>query len=410
MTHLKTTSERNVFTISDASMFPFAKKKFMNTKGISLENLNRLANPDVERSQELSRLKSNSDDKLYNRKCLLLKYNKETESTMPVSKTERKNVKFFEQLRISRPEGKAYDNTLFQYDEDYSNLKNAVGLWRFGKKGRELGHLGDVTDVKYVGNNVLLLTDMFNNRLQTLDTNGKLLNTCDLENIYPVCATLTKERQVVLTSHVQKCIMLLSKEGTLMNMYRQGSFTSPFGISEDPFSGYFAVTDQQGNSLTLLDKQFNIVLEINPTNDKSNCSFRCPRHVIFSPTGLIFVADSGNHSLKAFDKNGILVTNIGTYGRDAGYLRSPYGICIDHSGNVLIADHYNDRVACFDQRGQWIREALSSCHRLRHPQGLALTSDNKLCVSHGERKATEIAFFDITKANEIEQTFQSERL
>lgn len=375
-----------------------------------MENLNNLGNPDVEQCRELSRLKSNSDDRLYKRKCFLLKFNKETESTMPVSKTEKRNGKFFEQLQISRPESKAYDNTLFQYDEDSSNLKSAVGLWRFGKKGRGLGHLGDVTDVRYIGNNVLLLTDMFNNRLQTLDTSGKLLNTCDLENIYPVCATLTKERQVVLTSHVQKCIMLLSKEGTVMNTYRQGSFTSPFGISEDPVSGYFAVTDQQANSLTLLDKQFNIVLEINPTNDKSNCSFRDPRHVIFSPNGLIFVSDSGNHSLKAFDKNGILVTNIGTYGRDTGFLRSPYGISIDHSGNILIADHYNDRISCFDQRGQWIRETLCCYHRLRHPQGLALTSDNKLCVSHGERKATEIAFFDISNANEIEQTLQSERL
>ncbi|GAB1599495.1 tripartite motif-containing protein 2-like isoform X2 [Argonauta hians] len=412
MTDLPEISKKNVYTISDSLLFPFNKKRFLNSRGISLESLNKLCQSDVERCRELSRFKSNSDDDIYKRKCFVFRLNKETETTMPISKSEKKNVKFFDQLRINKSQGKAYDNSLFQYDEDSSKLKTAVGLWRFGKKGRDLGHLGDVTDVRYIDGNIMLLTDMFNNRLQTLDTTGKLLNTCDLENTYPVCATITKERQVVLTSHRQKCIMLVSKEGNVVNMYGQQSFTSPFGISEDPLSGHFAVTDQQNNSLTLFDKQFNVVRELSTTDSQNNSSLHSPRHVTFSPNGLIFVSDSGNHSVKAFDKNGTLVTNIGTYGRDEGFLRSPYGICIDHSGNVLIADHYNDRVSCFDPRGQWIRDTVSQYHGLKHPQGIAVTSDNKLCVSHGERKATEMAFFDINKTNDNEtgQIYESERL
>ena len=287
----------------------------------------------------------------------------------------------------------AYDNSLFQYDEDTSILKNAIYLSRFGKKGRDAGYLGDASDIKYVGNNVILVTDMLNNRLQTFDIDGKVLNVCELEkDSYPTCAVMTLDNQVAVTSRLQKCILVLSKEGEVVKTVGQGNYKWPFGIAQDTQSGRLAVTDQLNHSLTLLDENFNVILQI---NKNLNQNLVKPRHVTFSDKGLIIVADSGNHSVKVFDHNGIMVTSFGAFGRGVSELRAPYGVCIDQFGDILVADHYNDRISSFDIRGHWQHDLICYYHGLRHPQGIALTSRNNLCVSHGGLKATEIAVYDL---------------
>lgn len=288
-----------------------------------------------------------------------------------------------------------YDNSLFQNDDDHSILKNAVYLSRFGKKGRDIGYLGDASDIKYVGNDVLLVTDMSNNRLQTFDIDGKVLNVCDIgKDTYPTCAIMTLDNQVAVTSRLQKCVLVVSREGEVIKKVGEASYNWPFGIAQDSQSGRLVVTDQANHSVTLLDENFNTILQINNENN-SNQTLLKPRHVTFSDKGLIVVSDSGNHSVKLFDHNGTTVTSFGKFGRGIGDLRAPYGVCVDQFGDILVADHYNDRISCFDIRGHWQNDLICYYHGLRHPQGITLTPKNKLCASHGGLKATEIAVYDL---------------
>lgn len=80
-----------------------------------------------------------------------------------------------------------------------------------------------------------------------------------------------------------------------------------------------------------------------------------PRDVAVDDKGNVFIADTGNSSIRKVDANGTISTFAGIGKRTYGYagdggpatsaeFRSPNGIAVDGAGNVYIADTYNHRV------------------------------------------------------------------
>ena len=48
------------------------------------------------------------------------------------------------------------------------------------------------------------------------------------------------------------------------------------------------------------------------------------------------------------------LTKWGSYGTGNGQLNYPFGMAVDGSGNVYVADHYNHRIQKFDSNGAWV--------------------------------------------------------
>jgi hypothetical protein len=65
----------------------------------------------------------------------------------------------------------------------------------------------------------------------------------------------------------------------------------------------------------------------------------------------IFVADTNNHRIAVFNHiTGVFIREISSQGSLAGYLSSPYGVCVDLStGWLFVADYDNNRVQIFDK-------------------------------------------------------------
>jgi len=85
----------------------------------------------------------------------------------------------------------------------------------------------------------------------------------------------------------------------------------------------------------------------------TNASLQYPRGVTFDASGNLYIADFGNNSIRKVDTNGIITTvaGNGTYGYsgDGGAatnasLQNPFGMAVDSSGNLYIADQYNQRI------------------------------------------------------------------
>ena len=78
-----------------------------------------------------------------------------------------------------------------------------------------------------------------------------------------------------------------------------------------------------------------------------------PFRIIFDKNWNMYVADAFNSRIRKINTSGIISTFAGTgsagYGGDGGpattaQVNEPYGVCVDTSGNVYIADTYNNRV------------------------------------------------------------------
>ena len=87
--------------------------------------------------------------------------------------------------------------------------------------------------------------------------------------------------------------------------------------------------------------------------------FNAPFGLALGPSGYVYVtgAHVGDHSsgahgrathrVQVFSADGTFVTKWGTLGSDDGQFSSPFGIAVDPSGTIYVADHANDRIQVF---------------------------------------------------------------
>lgn len=95
--------------------------------------------------------------------------------------------------------------------------------------------------------------------------------------------------------------------------------------------------------------------------------FSEPLGAAWGPDGRIYVADTGNNRIVVFDSQGRYVQSFGSFGIQKplpgyavtwqpGSLDYPSGVAVDRStGDVYVADFYNNTIEVFDQSGKWLR-------------------------------------------------------
>jgi predicted membrane-bound mannosyltransferase/DNA-binding beta-propeller fold protein YncE len=84
-----------------------------------------------------------------------------------------------------------------------------------------------------------------------------------------------------------------------------------------------------------------------------------PKNVAVDAQGNLFVADSDNGRIQKFDANGKFLSAFGSKSAPnaigaPGTLAEPWGIAVDQTGNVYVADTWNHRIQKFDAAGKLV--------------------------------------------------------
>ena len=96
------------------------------------------------------------------------------------------------------------------------------------------------------------------------------------------------------------------------------------------------------------------------------------------------MTDQDNDRVEEFDSSGAFVRAIGSSGNGDGQLHTPYGVAVDGSGNVYVADYLNNRVEEFSSAGifkQIIGSEGSGNGQFDTPAGVAFDSSGNLYVA-----------------------------
>ncbi|XP_061194106.1 tripartite motif-containing protein 3-like [Saccostrea echinata] len=281
-------------------------------------------------------------------------------------------------------------NAIFTFDNDSYLRANLVKI--FGCEGKQKGCFKDATDVQSLGRGKCIVTDMINGRISTFNREGRpKIIRCSWVLKEPWATAVISENKIAVTSRKDKNVSIISMHGDVLFSFGSNFFQCPCGVAVDKI-GRFIVSDVLSNDVSVFSPEgkwlFNLGDPLSPIQQ-----FKSPRYVHININGDIIVSDSGNHCVKVFNEHGNFKFSFGQFGRQEGAFKSPYGVTSDGEGNIIVADHYNDRVALFSSKGEFLRNLVSAEDGLLHPQGVGLSSDMHLFVTHGKMKATEVIVY-----------------
>ncbi len=129
---------------------------------------------------------------------------------------------------------------------------------------------------------------------------------------------------------------------------------------------------------------------------RGNGQFEFPKNVAIDAQGNLYVADSDNHRVQKFSANGEFALAWGSRSPDnaaapPNTFNQPWGIAVDKSGNVYVADTWNHRIQKFDANGKFVTSwgvlgdtrgnALDNPLLLYGPRSIALDAPGNLLVT-----------------------------
>ena len=176
--------------------------------------------------------------------------------------------------------------------------------------------------------------------------------------------------------------------------FANGSFHSPSGVVVDG-SGQIYVADTYNNRIQKFDPQGNFITYFGtsaPSSNSANSSFHYPIGIAVDGYGHVYVADSFNNRVQKFDPQGNFITFFGASAPSSssanGSFNIPYGVAVDGSGNVYVADTSNNRIQKFDPQGNFITyfgasapSTSSANGSFHYPWGITVDGNGDVYVS-----------------------------
>jgi len=134
-----------------------------------------------------------------------------------------------------------------------------------------------------------------------------------------------------------------------------GEFKSPTGIALDK-NGNLYVADTDNHSIQKFDRDGKFLVRWGGEPSSQEGQYYYPRGLAIGPNGEVYIADSGNNRIQKLDVDGNPVKAWGKFGfawrgADIGKFDVPWGVATDQEGNLYVSDTSNARVQKFKSDG-----------------------------------------------------------
>jgi DNA-binding beta-propeller fold protein YncE len=140
-----------------------------------------------------------------------------------------------------------------------------------------------------------------------------------------------------------ECLQIIGSGGT-----EEGKFNRAEGVDIDMNDRLF-VADSCNHRVQMFDREGRFLQAFGSAGDSVG-QMSYPYDVRIDSRGLRFVCEFGNSRVQIFDEQNKPVEVLGGAGADPGQMNNPWSIALDSRGNLLVADAGNHRVQKFIRR------------------------------------------------------------
>ena len=175
-------------------------------------------------------------------------------------------------------------------------------------------------------------------------------------------------------------ILCFDAAGEFLRSWGDDMIGTAHGLRVDPNDNVW-VTDIKHHLVFKFSETGKLLMALG-TSDRPGTGreqFNKPTDVAFGLDGEIFVSDGyGNSRVAKFDRHGKFLSTWGTAGDQPGEFDLPHSIVVDARHRVLVGDRENNRIQVFDQDGRHLATWNGFA-----PYGIAIDSSQHVFIADG---------------------------
>lgn len=203
----------------------------------------------------------------------------------------------------------------------------------------------------------------------------KLYQSREKEMQYPV-SLCHAGRGIILVTDSEGGIVYRLEDGKL-KPFISSPLVRPTGIVALPDKGLIYIVDTGDHSLKMFDLSGKWLKTINAASD-SLAGFHFPTFASTFGENEILINDALNYQIKRFDSEGHLIFSFGHEGDGPGTFARSKGIGTDSDGNIYVVDNLFDNFQIFDAKGRLLLVVGSTGRELGQfwsPAGIEIAND-----------------------------------
>jgi DNA-binding beta-propeller fold protein YncE len=209
----------------------------------------------------------------------------------------------------------------------------------------------------------------------------------------PLGLDIDRFGNVYVVDAAAKVVKVYTKDGKFLRKLGGPEwFNRPASVTVDKGGDRIYVVDIGGTSsnehhrIRVFDARTGVHLRDISKRGSADGEVNLPRDAQISPKdGLLYVMDSGNFRVQAFDLDGKFVRAFGSIGLQMGQFSRPKELAIDAAGNIYVVDAAFGNVQIFTAEGQLLlplgsRSPYNRGGKYMLPSGVAVDEDGRVYV------------------------------
>ncbi|MBL1277503.1 MAG: hypothetical protein COB30_015585 [Ectothiorhodospiraceae bacterium] len=207
----------------------------------------------------------------------------------------------------------------------------------------------------------------------------------------PIGIDITKDGEIFVADNSAKRIVVFNEDGEFLRAFGNRSILKrPSGVAVSPDGKRAYVIDTGGvttqeHHLFIFNAKTGELEKTIGTRGRKDGDFNLALQITVADDGTVYVTDSGNFRVQAFNPDGSHKMSFGTVGRKIGNFARPKGIATDPDGNIYVVDSafgnfqiFNDKSILLMFIGQRGRTPAPGQYML--PAGISVDEDGRIYI------------------------------